>query len=361
MKKRKIIFNVAILILVTGLTIYYLIDSDLFQNLHTLKDISLFNMLAIILLLAIFVMLESYIIYTSIKKINSEAHYKDAVGAYLMGNLGSSITPWKSGHFPFMAYYYKRKKYSLEETINIVADNHLVYSMCLSILYLIFMIVGIACGFEVKMGEISMPLYIFTLFGVISNILYIVGIIILIKNEKLHEKILKLQLWFVKRFSKKINLEEFEANKRIKMAAYRKSYEELKHNFKRYVLPVLAYLVCMLINYGLPYFIYLFLSKASFMVLDYIQFFMLSQAMRYVSNIIPIPGGTGVMEYSFLVVYSSLMTDMYVSSCLLIWRFGSYFLFIIIDFIYFLIFNSKNQIGDIKEYELEKNNLPKEG
>ncbi len=349
MKRWKLILNVFILFLVTGLTIYYLIKSNLLTNISVILEVAWYKLIFLFGLVIIFFWLESAIIYTSIKRFNNTAKFKDGMGSYLIGNLGSNVTPWKAGHFPFMAYFYSRKKYSLEETLTIFADNHLVYSTTLSILYSCMMIVAIIFNFNLTISDKNIPLFLITLFGVLSNIAYLLGIIILIKNKKIQEWILKLQILFTKKFRKKVDIGEYEKEKRLQMVSYEKCFKCYTKNFKSYFKPTMFYFLAMIINYGLPYFIYLALSGSNFDFIEYCYFFMLIQAMKYVSNIIPVPGGSGVTEFCFIIVYQAVMTDTYVGSCLLIWRLLTYFIFIVIDFIYFLIFNSKNQVEDIKK------------
>lgn len=351
MKKKNIIFNLIVLAIVTGLTLYYLISSDLFKDIGKLKSISASGIIIILLLIVAYVLADSYIISHSMRKINKSAMLTDGIGAYLTGNLGSNITPWKIGHFPFCLYYYNRKKYTFEETLTIVCENHLVYSVCLCFLYTIFMIIALINNFTVTIGDIKLKLYLVSLFGTLSNIVYIIFIILLIKNQKLQSLLLKIQVLFTKKFKKDVNIEDYIRDKEIKMKVYVKCFDDLFHHFSTYLKPIFSYLIFMLTNYGLPYVIYLVVSKESFNINDYFYFFLLLQAMRYVSNIIPIPGGTGVTEYCFITVYELAMGKSLVTTVLLVWRILTYFMFIIVDFIYFLIFNSKNQIETIKELD----------
>lgn len=345
MKKKNIILNIVFLLVVTGLTIYYLATSGLFDNLGELKNLNLIGIIVILLFILIYVCCDSLIIRSSMKIVNDKATFTDAFGAYAVGNLGSNVTPWKIGHFPFSSYYYYKKGYNIEEILTIVCNNHMIYSTCLIFIYGISAIIALVNNFTVTLSDVKIQLYIVGLIGASMNVLYLGGCILLMYNKSIQRFVMHIEEFFLVKLKKIDSVEKFEQEKLLKMEVYRKCFYRYTHEFYRYIIPMLFYCIFILCWLGLPYVIYLTLSKSSFDFKTFALFFSLCQGMSYVSNIIPVPGGTGVAEFSFLQIFASVMGN-FVSSAMFIWRILTYFAFIIVNFIYlvvFIIINSRKE------------------
>ena len=337
MKKKNIIFNVIFLLVVTGLTIFYLIQSGLFNNLGELRNLTLTGVVFLVFIILVYVCCDTFIIHGSMKMVNKNAKFFDAFGAYAVGNLGSNVTPWKIGHFPFASYYYHKKGYNAEEILTIVCNNHMVYSTSLILIYAVSAIIAAANNFSVTLSEKVIPLYIVGVIGSSMNVLYLGGCILLMHNQPIQHFVMHVEEFFLVKLKKIDSIEEFESEKLLKMEVYRKCFYRYTHEFYKYICPILVYFVFILCWLGLPYFIYLILSNEYFNFKEFALFFSLSQGMSYVSNIIPVPGGTLVAEFSFIQIFKLAMGN-YVSIAMLIWRIFTYFAFIIINFIYLIVF-----------------------
>ena len=111
-----------------------------------------------------------------------------------------------------------------------------------------------------------------------------------------------------------------------------------------------------LIN-GFPYIAYLLLTKNSFNLNDYFYCFLLFQAMSYVTNLIPVPGGMLAIEFSFITVFKPFMGDI-VNMALLLFRLNTFIIIIIYDFIFFIVFEIiMNKINSKKEELNEEKDL----
>jgi uncharacterized membrane protein YbhN (UPF0104 family) len=111
----------------------------------------------------------------------------------------------------------------------------------------------------------------------------------------------------------------------------------------------------MLLSFGLPYIIYLMITKTSFKIEDYMYSFLLCQASSYVTNIIPSPGGIGTAEFSFLTVFQAFMGEA-VNLAVILFRSTTFLLLVIIDFIFFTIFLIKNTLERKKQKDEENLN-----
>ena len=105
---------------------------------------------------------------------------------------------------------------------------------------------------------------------------------------------------------------------------------------------------------GFPYITYVLISNVGFSFSDFFFYVMLFQAMSYVTNILPVPGGMIAVEFSFLTVFEPYMGQ-FVNISLLIYRFFTFILLIVYDFIIFLVFQiflikkDKDKLNAVKE------------
>lgn len=343
MSKKKIIFNVIFFLVVTGLTIFYLISSDILSSIKDIGKVSWWGFTTIIFVVFLFITLDCFIIYRNMKMIHSESKFHNAYGTYLMGNLGSNVTPWKSAHFPMIGYYLKKKGFNTEENISVMATNQMIYSMTLPPLYTIFLIYSLINGSTLQIGDIYVPLYIFVLIGIVTNIGYFTLLMFMMYHERFQGFILSLEVKILKRIRKNFDSEGFINDKKIKMRIYKDSANRMWRNITYNIPSYIAYVFFMLLSFGLPYIIYLMITKTSFKIEDYMYSFLLCQASSYVTNIIPSPGGIGTAEFSFITAFGHFMGDS-VNLSVILYRSVTFLGLVIIDFIYFTIFLILNTI-----------------
>lgn len=337
MSKKKIIFKIIFFIAVTALTIFYLITSGVFEHVSDLKKVSILGIFFVFFTVMLYVFADSFIIYRSIKKVRGNANFIDGIGVYTFGNLGAGITPWKSAHFPMIGYFLHKRGYNTEEVLSIMARNQLVYSITLPFLYLVILFYSIITNQRVLIGNLNIPLWIFSFLGIITNIFYLVVLFLLLYNLSFQRFIVKIEAKILFKFKKIEDINKYIEEKELKLSVYKKTADSFFKSWYKNIPSVIAYIIFMLAINGVPYVTYLALSKATFSITDYLYCFMLCQAMSYVTNIIPVPGGMAAIEFSFLTVYEPFMGSI-VNLAVLVYRFFTYILLILIDFAIFISF-----------------------
>ncbi|RIA75966.1 uncharacterized membrane protein YbhN (UPF0104 family) [Anaeroplasma bactoclasticum] len=355
MSKKKIIFNVIFFLVVTGLTIFYLISSNVLSSVKEIGRVKWWGFLTIVLVLFSYVSMDCFIIYRNMKLIKPDSKYGQAYGLYFMGNLGSNVTPWKSAHFPMIGYYLKKKGFNTEENISVMATNQIIYSTTLPVLYTIFFIYSLVTNSTLKIGDYNVPLFIFCLIGIGTNVGYFTALMLMMYNLRFQAFILKIEVKILKKFKKEFDSEEFVLEKQKKMEIYKISANRMWANIKYNIPSYLAYVCFMLLSFGLPYIIYLLITQNGFKIEEYMYSFLLCQASSYVTNIIPSPGGIGTAEFSFITVYSTFMGDA-VNLAVILFRCVTFLLLVIIDFIFFTIFLIRGMLERKKQKMKENSN-----
>ena len=87
-------------------------------------------------------------------------------------------------------------------------------------------------------------------------------------------------------------------------------------------------LIALFLFYLVPYFVFMGLN--SNLEIGPLEVVVSSAFILIIGNFVPIPGGSGGIEYGFLQFFGSFASGAFVSSALIIWRFVTYYLGIII-------------------------------
>ena len=357
MNKKKLIIEIIFFIIVTGLTIYYLIASGVFNHINDLSNLSFLSVFILIIIVISYILLDSTIIYRSMKEIKGKASFIDGVGAFTLGNLGSNITPWKSAHFPMITYHMLKKGYNIEEALSVMAKNQFIYSTTLPILYFAISVYGMVSKNVVQIGDYQIPLFVFSLIGMALNIFYLAALMLLLYLKRLQEFVIKLEMNILIKLKKIKDKDLWLEQKEIKLKIYKDTADNYWKKFYKNLPSIALYFGFMMLINGFPYFSYLVLSKESFSIGNYLYCFMLFQAMSYVTNLIPVPGGMIAIEFSFLTVFKPFMGDI-ANMALLLYRFCTFILVLIYDFIFFIVFEIiMNKINRKKEVIKEEKGL----
>ena len=307
-------------------------------------------------LVFIFVQVLSYkILINSLAKNNSTALAYDTA---IVGRYYDNVTPMAVGGQPMQIVVLANHNVNATVATGLPLIKLMINTAISSILSLVFFIFGF------PMFQTSTPLngilvLLLEIFGIIGLIisLIIAVLIFLVSSGKL---ITKSFVSFVLRLGYKM---KFVKN-------YRKSYRKLmsqveeykfsmqyllsnkKILFKLLTLNLIENLVYAL----MPYFVVMaFISEMSVSPLSLLflcvaKYYLCTMA----SSFIPLPGGTGMMEISFIVLFGMTVGNNVVWA-LLGWRFFSYYLILIHGFIHELIKIFKN-ISKNKKDKIKREN-----
>ena len=110
---------------------------------------------------------------------------------------------------------------------------------------------------------------------------------------------------------------------------------ELKKNKKSFLISVLTNIIGLILLYIIPYIIFKSLNCNE---LNVCYSIILTSFVMLIGNFVPIPGATGGIEYGFVKLFRNININISVIfSAMLLWRFVTYFLGMLIGFIMLII------------------------
>lgn len=337
MSKRKLIFNIILIVLVTGLTVYTMLSTGVFSDLSPLGNLKWWNFLIIVGLIIAYVLLEAFVIYRQFRRINPKMKYKDCIGTYLYSNLGSNITPAKTGHHPFRIYYLERKGNTFAQALANATQCQIIYTLVQTVLYSAMTVVCLVKGVTINFGGSEIPMYLVGLIGIALSFIASGVFIIMAFFPPVRKIIVRFLAWINYKMKKIQTKEEYIEAQDEKMKMVREQIIMMFTHFWEIIPSILVYVVNIVLSNCLPYFIFIIIGQEWFDFGKMCYFFALYQCISYISNIVPVPGNSGSAEGMFKALFASVIPNAGVLNCtLLLWRLLSYYAVLIFEAVYFI-------------------------
>ena len=322
--KQKKLLNVLILIFVTGLVLYFALKDNFYNTINQIMTMNIWYLLVAFFLLILFWIFRTYPIYTFCKKINKDFKYKSAFQLTLRTQFFNAVTPFATGGQPYQIYYLKQTDIDYASATSIVLENFIVYQIALVILGIVALITNntfhifksvpllqklIALGFFMNTFMIVI-MFVLAFSKKVSKFLIDIAILLLTKLHIVKNKEKKLEEW-----DKNIN-------------HFNKSAKILLKDKSTFIFNIVCNFIALCCLYLIPVFI--LYSMGIFNAFNPGVGIVTSAYIMIIGSFVPIPGGSGGLEYGFMQFYGTFISGSTLSAVMLIWRFITYYFGIIV-------------------------------
>ena len=337
MKKNKIkyIFNFFLIAIVLSIVLYFSLKDNYQEIISTILKMNYIWIFVAILALIIYRLCASLGHYYIIKANNGKVSYLKCFQINLMILFFHGITPFAGGGQPMEIYFLHKEGIPVTKATNITLQNFIVYQIALIITGLIALIYNHI--FNVFPND-SLIKYLVVL-GFIINTLVLVVTFILSFGKKTNKFIIEKGIHFLA----KIKIIKEEKKTQEKCQKYLQSFHdnaiELKKNKKIVAFMVLINIIGLMTMYSMPYPILrgMGININIFKVITAIAYVMI------IGSFVPIPGGTGGIEYSFIFFFQYLISGSILHAAMLVWRLISYYLGMIFGAIALSLYRKKEK------------------
>ena len=320
MKKNKIkyIFNFLLIAIVLSIVLYFSLKDNYQEIISTILKMNYIWIFVAILALIIYRLCASLGHYYIIKANNGKVSYLKCFQINLMILFFHGITPFAGGGQPMEIYFLHKEGIPVTKATNITLQNFIVYQIALILTGLIALIYNHI--FNVFPND-SLIKYLVVL-GFTINTLVLVVTFILSFGKKTNKFIIEKGIHFLA----KIKIIKEEKKTQEKCQKYLQSFHdnaiELKKNKKIVAFMVLINIIGLMTMYSMPYPILrgMGININIFKVITAIAYVMI------IGSFVPIPGGTGGIEYSFIFFFQYLISGSILHAAMLVWRLISYYL-----------------------------------
>ncbi|MCT4543366.1 MAG: flippase-like domain-containing protein [Vallitalea sp.] len=314
--KKKII-GMIIVVVFSIVTLYLLLNSkEIAEFPELIKRLDIKFLIIAVLMMIIYLIINSTIIYVIGKEINDSITFKRSAYLSFVGQYYSLITPFAAGGQPAQIFAMKNKykiPYSVGTTITV--KKFLIFQVVVS-LYAILM-------FFTKLHFVInnySKLIVFIVLGLIVNLFGGLLIILLSYSKMIVVKILD----FVILIAKKLHLSKYIKREKIMthIDDYVKNIDEIKNNKKTMVTLIVMTFIQLTVYFSITYFIYLSLGQDG---AHYIDILAIQTIVYVVVSFIPTPGGAGASEGSFYLLFKVFFSRDILLYAMALWRIIVYY------------------------------------
>lgn len=326
----KKIANIILIVVVTSLVLFFSLKDNFQEIISQILNINLFWLFIAFIMLIFYWILRTRALHTFIKMVKPNFKFFNSFLLMLRTQFVNAITPFATGGQPYQVYFLKKSGIRIANSTIIIVENFIVYQIALVLLGLIALFSNLFMHLF-KDNELLSHLIAI---GFFMNTLVIVLSFVLAFGKKINKKILKLginiltKLHIVKDPQKQLRkwnetINQFHESANILLKNKWKFIKTIIYNF---IALISLYLIPLIILYAMGNY-----SINAYSVIVTSAYVML------IGSFVPIPGGSGGLEYGFVAFYGNFISGSILPAVMLVWRFITYYFGMIIGAISFYV------------------------
>ena len=257
--------------------------------------------------------------YSFCKKINKNFKFGQAIQLTLRTQFFNAVTPFATGGQPYQIYYLKQAGIDYASATSLVLENFIVYQIALVTLGLFALISNNLFNIFNKVYLLQKLIAV----GFIINTLVIVMMFVVAFSKKLNKVLINIginvltKLHIVK--NKEEKLKKWDEN----ISKFHNSVRVLLSDKKVFILNIIYNFIALCCLYLIPLFV--LYSMGEFNAFNAGIAIVTSAYIMIIGSFVPIPGGTGGLEYGFVQFYGNFVSGSILSAMMLVWRFVTYY------------------------------------
>ena len=331
---KKFLFNFIIIFVVLIIVLYFSLKDNYEEIVSAIFNMNKLYILVAILILFLYRFFISCSHYLIIKTNNKLIPLLKCFQINFIILFFHGVTPFAGGGQPMEVYFLHKEDIEVTKATNITLQNFIVYQISLVLLGIFALVYN----------------NIYTLFPNDNLIrkLVVVGFLV---------NFLVLVISFILSFGKKVNrvicmkgidllskLKLFKNSDGIKddfndyLDKFHESAVKLKKNKKIVFACILINIIAILTLYSMPY----FLGMGLGIDFKWLEVVVATSYVMIIGSFVPIPGGTGGIEYGFVFFFNYLVKGSIINGLMLVWRFISYYLGVVIGAIALSVYRKKD-------------------
>lgn len=334
---KKVLLRSIFLLSLTIFLFYYILKDNFTESINLLLESNkLFILLGIIVLFVAFI-IDSYIFKLLINRHKKDYSFKKSMELSIVTRFFNGITPFSLGGQPLQVYELSRNDVKVTDGILVVSEMFIVHEITLMIITSL----AIIFKYILRLTPHSF-LWFLTFIGLVVNFSILLITIFISVKINTAKKVGKLIIILLNKIHIIRDKEEAIKTFNNKCSDYSKGFKDLFNNKNLIAKCVALNIVNLLLFFSISYFAILSIDPR---VDVNLLFTLVLSILIYVSaTFIPIPGGSIGAEYAYANYFWLILPDNIVVTSLVLWRFISYYLPMIIGGIIFNIVDNKRSL-----------------
>ncbi len=337
MKKRKFKFvvNIFIILVVLCLVLFFSLKDHYEEIVTTVSKMNYWWVALAILVLVVYRLCASWGHYLVIKANHEIVPYWRCLQINFIILFFHGVTPFAGGGQPMEVYYLHREGIPVTKATNITLQNFIVYQISLVLTGLFALIYNRIFSLFPNDHVIKHLVVL----GFLINFMVLVVTFLLSFGKRINKFVLEKGIHFLAKV--KIIKEEEKVQKKWReyLASFHDNALQLKNNKMVVGKTIFINLLGLFIMYSMPYMVLrgMGVEPSLFAVIVGTAYVMI------IGSFVPIPGGTGGVEYGFIFFFQYFIQGGILHAAMLVWRFISYYLAMIFGAVALALYRKKDE------------------
>ena len=320
--KKNNIRNGIIIAIVTIIVLVFALKDDFYEKIHYIFSFNPLWLIVGILLVILYWLLKAIAIYQCTKQIDKKYPFRYSLKLTLDTQFFNAVTPFSLGGQPYQVYRLKKQGLKLEESTNIIIQDCIVYQIALIILGTI----AILANYYFKIFPEDSVLKHLVIIGYIINLLVIIVLFTVAFNKKGNKFLLNLAIKLGATFRIIKDKDAFLSRSNNIINTFHQSAVTLMKSKLHFINIILINIVALTLLYLVPYTLIVGLG----ININPLLVIVATAYVMIMGSFVPLPGGSGGIEYGFVRFFGVFIIGAQLSSIMLTWRLLTYYLGIII-------------------------------
>ncbi len=303
----------------TTIVLYFSLRDNYEEIIKQIVHINKFYLGLAFLLIIIYWIFKAIVMRISTRKFREDFTFVKALRLVVETNFFHAITPFSSGGQPYEIYALTKHKLKVTEATNVSIQNFIVYQIALVFLGT----TAVVCNSFLHIFPNNRFLGYLVAVGFIANLAVIILLFVISFTKKLN----RILVDFVIKILNKIRIVKDKERTIQKFNQYLIDFNEgakiLVKDKKNFCFMIFCNFVALLLFYLIP--LVLLYGIGDMESMNVYECVIASAYIMMIGSFVPIPGGTGGLEYAFVTFYSTFITGPILNAIMLLWRFITYY------------------------------------
>ena len=314
--------NFIIILIITAIILYFVFKDNFSQKIEYLLSFDPKWLILAFLLILSYWFLKGLVLYYCTSQVKEDYTEKKGILLMVTTQFFHAITPFAAGGQPWQIYKLKKDGISLGHATNIVIQDFIAYQIALVILGAI----AVISNYIFHLFPSDSLLKRLVTIGFIINTLVVLFLFLVSFSQKWNKKLIDGSINLLH----KIKIIKDKEKLLQKSEKFIKNFHQsaiilFKSKFNFFRIIALNF-IALIGQYLIPFALLMGLG----IYINPIIVIITSAYVMLIGSMVPIPGGTGGLEFSFMAFFKYFITGPKLSIVMIVWRLVTYYFGIIV-------------------------------
>ncbi len=321
----KNIISIFFLFFLTVIVLYFSLKDDFSNIISEVLSTNILLLIVAFISAMLYWFFKSVVLYNFTRKFNSNYSFKSAFRTQAVTQFFNAVTPFSSGGQPFQIYSLKKNGLTISNATNVTIEEFVVYQISLVFLGILAILGNHIFNIFPYDGVLSK----LVLLGFSINTLVIIILFIIAFGKKSNQFLIKLTINILTFFKIVKNRDKVLSDWNTYINNFHSGAKILIANKKDFFLNIFYSFLGLICLYIVP--LWILFSMGDFTSFNFFETIIASAYVMLIGSFVPLPGGTGGIEYGFIKFFGVfIISDTQLRALMLLWRFITFYMGIIV-------------------------------